>query len=131
MRTQFFRAVMMGLLLSLIGCASHGNEKLRKENDTTLAQKITKGVTTKAQVAGALGPADDVSFTDSGNEIWKYYHTVSTAKAVNFIPVVNIFAAGVDNDKKELVVLFDEQGTVKNYTFAQTQGEQRTGVFAK
>lgn len=121
----------MGLLLSLIGCASHGNEKLRKENDTTLAQKITKGVTTKAQVAGALGPADDVSFTDSGNEIWKYYHTVSTAKAVNFIPVVNIFAAGVDNDKKELVVLFDEQGTVKNYTFAQTQGEQRTGVFAK
>ncbi len=125
-------AALMPLTLSLlIGCASAGNEKLRNENTGTLSQKITKGTTTKAQVTTALGPADEVSFTDGGNEIWKYHHIVATAKGVNFIPIVNIFAAGVDEKKKELVVLFDEQGIVKNYTFSETEGERRTGVFAK
>ena len=115
----------------LFGCASSGNEKLRNESQTTLSQKLTKGVTTKDQVQASLGAADNVSFTDGGNEIWKYYHVISTAKGVNFIPIVNLFAAGVDQEKKELVILFDDQGVVKNFTFAETQGELRQGVFAK
>ncbi len=125
-----FTAVLL-LTFLFMGCASSGNEKLRNENDASLSQKITKGVTTKAQVQTALGPADNVSFSDGGSEIWRYFHVVSTAKGVNFVPVVNLFAAGVDQEKKELVILFEEQGVVKNYTFSETQGEQRTGVFAK
>lgn len=113
------------------GCASIGNEKLRNESQTSIEQKIVKGTTTKAEVSASLGSPDETSFTDSGNEIWKYRHVVSTLKASTLIPVVNWFAAGSDQEKKEIVVLFDRNGVVSNYTFSATKGEVRQGVFAR
>lgn len=113
------------------GCASVGNEKIRNEDQASLEHKLIKGKTTKADIVHALGTPDDTSFTDSGNEIWKYRLVVSTAKAVNFIPVVNLFAAGADQEKKELVILLDKEGVVSNYTFNTTKGEVRQGIFAK
>jgi outer membrane protein assembly factor BamE (lipoprotein component of BamABCDE complex) len=117
--------------IALAGCASVGNEQIRSENQESIDSKLIKGKTTKAQVRSLLGAADDTSFTDGGNEIWKYRHLVRTAKAVNFVPIVNLFAAGADQDKKEIVVLFDKNGVVTNYTFSQTKGEVRQGIFAK
>jgi outer membrane protein assembly factor BamE (lipoprotein component of BamABCDE complex) len=115
----------------MAGCASVGNENLRNESSASIDQKIIKGKTTKAEVVKVLGSADETSFTDSGNEIWKYRHVVSTAKAVSFIPVVALFAAGSDQEKKEVVILFDKEGVVTNYTFNTTKGEVRQGVFAR
>jgi outer membrane protein assembly factor BamE (lipoprotein component of BamABCDE complex) len=117
--------------LVVAGCASVGNENLRNESQTSIEQKIVKGKTTKAEVSATLGSPDDTSFTDSGNEIWKYRHVVSTAKASSFIPVISLFAAGSDQEKKEVVVLFDKAGVVTNYTFSATKGEVRQGVFAR
>lgn len=119
------------IVAALAGCASVGNQQLRNETQESLSQKIEKGVSTKADVQARLGSADNTSFTDAGNEIWTYRHIRSTAKAVNYIPVANWFAGGSNQDKRELVVLFDENGVVKNYTYSATQGEVRTGVIAQ
>jgi uncharacterized protein YceK len=119
------------MTIGLAGCASVGNEQIRSENQESIDSKLIKGKTTKGEVRSLLGAADDTSFTDGGNEIWKYRHLVSTAKAVNFVPIVNLFAAGADQDKKEIVVLFDKNGVLANYTFSQTKGEVRQGIFAK
>ena len=125
------KLVLVAIVIGLSACASTGNEKIRTETESSIAQKFTKGVTTKAQVKESLGAADSTSFTDNGNEIWKYTHLKSTAKAVNFIPFVNLFAAGADNEKKEIVILFDKNGVIQNYTMSESQGETRTGIFAK
>ena len=95
-----------------------------------MAEKLANGKTTTADVRAHLGAPDETSFTDSGNEIWKYVHVKSTAKGVNFIPVVNIFASGANQEKKEIVLLFNQQGVLVNYTMNTTQGEVRQGVFA-
>jgi hypothetical protein len=35
---------------------------------------------------------------------------------VNFVPIVGVFAGGNNVDKKELVILFDKNGTVTKHT---------------
>lgn len=125
------RVIFLLSALALAGCASVGNQQLRHETQESLAQKIEKGVSSKADVQARLGSADSTSFTDAGNEIWTYRHIKSTAKAINYIPVANWFAGGANQDKRELVILFDENGIVKNYTYSATQGEVRTGVIAQ
>lgn len=124
-------SLFLVLVAALTGCASVGNQQLRSETQESLAQKIEKGASSKADVQARLGSADNTSFTDAGNEIWTYRHIRSTAKAINYIPVANWFAGGANQDKRELVILFDENGVVKNYTYSASQGEVRTGVIAQ
>ena len=42
-------------LLTLAGCASKGNESLRKETEVSIGSKLTEGQTTKAEVRKILG----------------------------------------------------------------------------
>lgn len=121
---------IFALLLAFfaVGCASTGNKKMKEANQSSVASSIKKDVTTKAQVAAMWGAPDATSFTDSGNEIWKYYHIKSSAKGSSFIPIVGWFSSGVNYTKKELAIFFDDKGVVKNYTFAESQGEQSTGI---
>ncbi len=124
-------AFFVAISLAVAGCASSGNEQIRSESQATVDQKLVKGKTTKAEVAAIFGSADETGFMENGSEVWRYRHVVATAKAVNFIPFINMFAAGADQQKKELVILFDKNGVVSNYTFSATQGEVRKGIIAK
>lgn len=125
------KAISMGLIaltLAITGCASVGNERIRNISQEDLSSKIVKGVTTKAQVREYLGAADFTSFTDSGNEIWRYAHVKATAKPINFVPIVSVFASGSNEEKKEIVFFFDKNGVVQNYTMSETKGESRQGI---
>lgn len=75
----------------------------------------------------AFGSADSVSFTDGGNEVWTYRHSKSKPMARNFIPY-NVFSQGANIQTKELVVLFDGQGVVTNYTFRETANQSKIGL---
>jgi outer membrane protein assembly factor BamE (lipoprotein component of BamABCDE complex) len=75
------------------------------------------------EVQEIYGEPTEVSFTDGGNQIWKYTYVHATSKAVNFVPIINLFAAGANYDQKELVILFDEDDIVKNYTMRESEGE--------
>lgn len=125
------KSIYIGLItltLILTGCASVGNERIRNVSQKELSSKVVKGVTTKAQVREYLGAADSTSFTDSGNEIWRYAHVKATAKPINFVPVVSIFKSGTNEEKKEIVFFFDKNGVVQNYTMSETKGESRQGI---
>jgi outer membrane protein assembly factor BamE (lipoprotein component of BamABCDE complex) len=123
-------AIMVLSLFALtsLGCGSHGNTRFRTETGQTIDQKISKGVTTREQIYGILGPPDNTNFTDSGLEIWKYAHATASSKGSNFIPIVNLFSSGMDIEKKELTILFDDAGVVRNYTFLESKSENRTGI---
>ncbi len=115
--------------LAMAGCASTGNKVLKNETAETVAAKIHKGKTTKDEVRAMFGGPLTTSFTDNGNEIWKYEFTKAHAKAVNFIPVVSMFKSGSEGTKKELTIFFDSNGIVKNYTMSTSKVETDTGWF--
>lgn len=122
-------ATAMGLALVLAGCAGMGNERLRAENEATVASKLTEGKSTKDDVRSLFGSPNKTSFTDSGLEIWNYEFSKVSADAVSYIPIVNWFGSSASGTKKELVVLFDEQNLVQRYSMSESDVSTKTGIF--
>lgn len=119
-------AIIVTLIL-VSGCASSGNEKVRTETMDTVATKVVKGTTTKSQVKSIYGEPSSVSLTDAGSEVWKYEYAHATAKAVNFVPIVGLFAGGADVNKNEVVFIFDKSDVLQNYTVHASQSETHRG----
>ncbi len=117
------------IALMLGGCVSTGNKVLKTANSRTVSQKIIRGETTKEQVRAAYGDPISTSFTDSGNEIWKYEWDKTHSKIINFIPLVNLFASGFKGKKKELTVFFNQKGIVKNYAISSSKIDTNTSLF--
>lgn len=126
MKKLYFVALAACLLT---GCASVGNVALKKETAETIATKIVKGTTTQAEVRAALGSPDSTNFTDSGNQIWRYTHTQSKAMGRNFIPYANLFSSGANVESKELVIFFDKDGVVQNYSMEESKSQVKQGIF--
>ncbi|CAG9267590.1 outer membrane protein assembly factor BamE domain-containing protein [Paraburkholderia unamae] len=112
----------------LVGCASSGVQQLKTEDATSVSAKLTRGTSTKDDVRKAFGDPTETSFTDSGNEIWRYRYSNATSKGINFVPIANIFMSGQNVDKKELVVFFDDHGVVKNYAMQSSKEEVKSGI---
>ncbi|HBL7239214.1 TPA: hypothetical protein LS257_001836 [Serratia liquefaciens] len=117
-------AAMVAFLLA--GCASSGNKKLQQETEVSMQGKIKEGVTTKAQLKTMLGSPDNVSFTDSGKEIWKYVHAKVKVSGKSFIPFYGLFHNGTNGTKKELTILFNGD-VVEKYTMSESAIETKSG----
>lgn len=115
--------------LLVAGCASTGNETLRKETETSVQQKMIEGKTTKAEVKAMFGSPLKTTFTDGGLEIWTYELTKAHADAVNYIPLVGLLGGSASGVKKELVVLFDENDVVKRFSMSESPVKTKTGIF--
>jgi outer membrane protein assembly factor BamE (lipoprotein component of BamABCDE complex) len=119
--------VVIAVTLSLAACASAGNQVLKTADADVVSRSITDGKSTKADVQASFGDPNDTSFTDGGNEIWKYTYAYATPTAVSFVPVVGIFAGGADVDKKTLVILFDKSGVVTKHTMSTSHEQVKRG----
>lgn len=115
------------VVLSVSACASGGNEKVKDETISSVGTKVKKGVTTETQVKALYGEPTNVSLTDGGSEVWTYEYSHVSAKAVNFVPIVNFFAAGHDVDKNQVVFIFDKDKVMQNYTVHASQSEVHVG----
>ncbi len=120
--------VVAGAVAAVFGCASVGNQVLKGQTSESVTQTITKGSSTMSQVRQAFGDPTETTFTDGGNEIWKYQYTHREATALGYVPVVMRFFGGEDVDKKELVVLFDRAGVVVNYSMQESKQQVRRGT---
>ena len=121
--------VALSLCILLSGCASSGNEKIRSETKEGLEQQIQKGKSSKQNVQDLYGDPDEITFTDSGNEIWRFKHSLATSKPINFVPYANIFSHGMDVKNKIIVFIFDKKGIVQNYTLSDAKNEIKNGLF--
>jgi outer membrane protein assembly factor BamE (lipoprotein component of BamABCDE complex) len=124
-------AVLCGAVaaLMLTGCASVGNESLRKETEGTVAQKIVQGKTTKKEVRAMFGSPTKTTFTDGGLEVWNYDFSNVSADAISYVPIVNLFGASASGKKKELVVMYDTSDIVKRFSMSEADVTQKTGLF--
>lgn len=127
---KFSIALSLVILAALTtGCASVGNESLRKESEGTVAQKIVEGKTTKAEIRTMFGSPTKTSFTDGGLEIWNYDFSNVSADAISYVPIVNLFGASASGKKKELVVMYDQTNIVKRYSMSESDVTHKTGLF--
>ncbi len=115
--------------LFLTGCASVGNESLRKESESSAKQKLVEGKTTRDEVRALFGSPLKTTFTDGGLEIWNYEFTNVSADAISYVPIVNLFGASASGKKKELVVLFDQNNILKRFSMSESDVTQKTGLF--
>ncbi|MBI4844398.1 MAG: hypothetical protein HY809_08770 [Nitrospirae bacterium] len=120
---------MICIILIAQGCATVGNDSLRKESELSVNAKLIEGKSTKAEVKEMFGSPIQTSYTDGGLEIWKYELSKMSADASSFIPLVNIFTASSSGTKKELTILFDENNIVKKYNMSESPVKVRTGIF--
>lgn len=126
---MFKNIVVACSLLVLVGCASSGNQSLKDQDEASVAEVITEGVTTQAEVRGRFGSPMDTSFTDGGMEIWEYSLSEVSSDAINFVPVVNLFGSSASGKKKDLTILFDEDDVVRRYSMSSSDVSHKTGLF--
>ena len=119
-------ALAVALAVTLAGCASSGNQKLKSETETSVQSKIHEGKTTKVEVKTLFGSPDAVSYTDGGNEIWKYSFAKVKVNGTSFIPFYGLFHNGTNGTKKELTILFKDN-TVQKYTMAESAINTKSG----
>ena len=119
---------LLGALL-LTGCASVGNESLRKETESSVSQKIVQGKTTKSEVKAMFGSPTKTSFTDGGLEVWNYDFANVSADAISYVPIINLFGASASGKKKELVVMYDTSDIVKRFSMSESDVKHKTGLF--
>ena len=121
---KFVFAAMIAATLA--GCASSGNQQLKNETETSVQNKIQEGKTTKTEVKSIFGSPDAVSYTDGGNEIWKYAFAKVKVNGTSFIPFYGMFHNGTNGTKKELTILFKDD-KVQKYTMAESAINTKSG----
>ncbi|MFC7513874.1 hypothetical protein ACFQUU_02530 [Herbaspirillum sp. GCM10030257] len=126
---QSFVLISAVATIFLTGCASVGNETLRAESEQTVTTKIVEGKTTKNEIRTMFGSPMKTSFTDGGLEIWNYEFSNVSADAISYVPIINMFGGSASGKKKELVVLFESNNTVKRYSMSESHVTQKTGLF--
>lgn len=129
MKTRIAPIALTLGLVSFTGCMSTGNETLRKESETSVAQKVVEGKTTKAEIKAMFGSPLKTTFTDGGLEIFTYELSKMSADAINYVPLVGLLGGSASGTKKELVILFDDKGVVKKFSMSESPVKVKTGVF--
>ena len=126
-------SVTIALLISLVlaGCASSGNESIADATGETVSSQIVKGRTRQTDVRRLYGDPMKTSFASNGNESWEYEFSRMHSKPTNFIPYVNLVHSGAEGDKKSLVVFFDKQKVVQDYTMSTSKVEVSRGLITR
>ena len=115
------------LMMGLAGCATSGVQQLENETQQSLGGKLEVGKTTKSEVLVIMGAPTHTTFTDSGLEVISYEFKNSTPRWRNFIPY-NVLSQVHDSTRKQLTVLFAEDGTVQRYVLNEAETEERWGI---
>jgi hypothetical protein len=71
------------------------------------------------------------SFASNGNETWEYEFSRMQSKVTNFIPYVNLVHQGAEGDKKSLVIFFDKQKLVQDYTMSTSKIDISQGLIVR
>ena len=124
-----YSILLFTLIIFVGGCASTGNQTLKEETESSVASKIINNVTTQAEIKAMYGSPYETTFTDGGMEIWKYRLDDLKADAINYVPLVNLFGSSFSGTRKELVILFNDDGTVKRNSMSESDVQNKSGLF--
>jgi hypothetical protein len=112
-------------------CMSSGNDSIADATNATVAGQLLKGKTTQADVRRIYGDPIKTSFSANGFETWEYEFTRLQSKPTNFIPYVNLVHSGAEGDKKSLVIFFDKQKVLQDYTMSTSRIDMSRGIITR
>ena len=124
-----YSILLLTLIIFVGGCQSTGNQTLSEETESSVASKIINNVTTQAEIKAMYGSPYETTYTDGGMEIWKYRLDDLKADAINYVPLVNLFGSSFSGTRKELVILFNDDGTVKRNSMSESDVQNKSGLF--
>lgn len=115
---------LLGLSLALLtGCTtvSVGDEQLRSISAENIHEQIIDGKTTKNEIRSRFGGPSGMSFTDDGLLVWTYDFEILSQK----IP----FTPQLEGHKKLLTILFNKDGSVKDFAYEQSKIARNVSLF--
>jgi outer membrane protein assembly factor BamE (lipoprotein component of BamABCDE complex) len=119
-------AAMLGAAsLALVACASTGVRV-----DEAAVAKFAPGKTTYGEVIQALGPPTTSIVRADGHRVILYTYAQARMRASSFVPVVGLFAGGMDAKSTNVSFEFDTQGVLVNDSTSQTQIGTGTGLIS-
>lgn len=116
-------SILIFFLIMLTGCATVG-----KKVDQDKLGQIKEGVTSEQEVIRLLGNPYMKTLSSDGKTIMLYQYAKVKNRAANFIPVVNIFAGGMDMRQQMLTVLIGKNGKVDKYTMNDSNNAINSGL---
>jgi outer membrane protein assembly factor BamE (lipoprotein component of BamABCDE complex) len=111
------------VLLVFTSCVSTGT----KVDQDKLA-RFEKGKTTYAEVIQQFGKPTQSTVNSDGTRTVVYTYVQSQAKAANFIPIVGAFVGGVDTENTSVMMNFDKDSVLTNYSATQGSSSIGTGI---
>ncbi len=115
---------LLGLSLALLtGCTtvSVGNEQLRSISAENIHGQIIDGKTTKDEIRSRFGGPSSMSFTNDGLLVWTYDFEILSQK----FP----FTPQLEGHKKLLTILFNTDGSVKDFAYEQSKIARNVSLF--
>lgn len=111
------------ICLGLMGCATTGT-KIEQDK----VKQIKEGITTQEEVIALMGKPFMQNLTSDKKVIMMYQYAKVKNRATNFIPVVNVFAGGMDMKQQILQILINENGVVEKYIFTDSNSPINSGL---
>lgn len=117
-------ALVALICVLFVGCATTHTSGTKF--DQNAVSKISKGVTTRAEVEAAFGPPLFVAIIGEGRRImtYTYSNTSTNVKATTFIPIVGAFIGGATTDQRtqNLQIILNKNDVVEDYEFSDKAG---------
>jgi hypothetical protein len=111
------------IALTLIGCASYGVQV-----KTEQLSSFKRGETTIEEVIAKLGKPTTISTKMDGTKEIAYIYSHAQARPETFIPYVGVFVGGVDARSSSVILTFDAEGKLTNFTSSEGQMGMSTGI---
>ena len=110
----------MVCMLLVDGCTyQYSNLRIQAESFETVSQKITQGVTAKAEVLRQYGKPMAITHTVDGDEHWEYSSIGIFTHACSMIPGLHPKAK-----EKKFDITFDQKGIVKDFSFRELYSQE-------
>lgn len=114
------------LAVSLAGCASSGV----RVNEQHL-NSLEPGKSTLAETVSLLGAPTTRIRNADGTTTIMYVYAEAQTKAATFIPIVGLFAGGVDTNTSSVMLQFDKDGILTTQTTSDSAMGTAMGVAAQ
>jgi hypothetical protein len=105
---------MRGLFLGVLIALAAGTCSIAKTVTADDAAQFKVGVATVSDVEAKLGKPMVATNNSDGTVILTYYAGKTHVKGATFIPIVGLFAGGVDSQSAVLMFIFDGNGLLKS-----------------
>ena len=121
---------MLLVALGISGCAAKtGNQFLETTSSEELSKKLIKHHTTKNNVKQMFGDPMHIEIVRSNIERWTYEFVRSEAKMSNFVPLIDIFYKGSNDNRRALHITFNPDNIVLDFYLINSNSETKMGLF--